>query len=44
MAQIARPALSPAEAAVRRGRLKFVPIRELERWLDESAVRTLDAS
>jgi hypothetical protein len=27
---------------VRRGRRKFVSVRELERWLDESAARTLE--
>jgi excisionase family DNA binding protein len=29
---------------VRRGRRKFVAIRELERWLDQAAARTLDGS
>jgi excisionase family DNA binding protein len=27
---------------VRRGRRKFVPLSELERWLETSAARTLD--
>lgn len=27
---------------IRRGRRKFVAVRELERWLDESAARTVD--
>lgn len=32
----------PELRIVRRGRRKLVPIRELERWLEESAVRTID--
>lgn len=27
---------------VRRGRRKFVAVRELERWLDQAAARTLE--
>jgi hypothetical protein len=27
---------------VRRGRLRLVPVRELERWLDANATRTLE--
>jgi hypothetical protein len=32
----------PELRVVRRGRRKLVPIRELERWLERSAARTLD--
>jgi excisionase family DNA binding protein len=28
---------------VRRGRRRLIPVRELERWLDENAARVLDA-
>lgn len=27
---------------VRRGRRRLIPVRELERWLDENAARTLE--
>ena len=27
---------------VRRGRLRLVPVRELERWLDHNAARTIE--
>lgn len=35
--------VSPELRWVRRGRRKFVAIRELERWLDESAALVLEA-
>lgn len=28
---------------VRRGKLRLVPLREIERWLDENAARVMDA-
>jgi hypothetical protein len=28
---------------IRRGRLRLVPVRELERWLDANAAKTLEA-
>jgi excisionase family DNA binding protein len=28
---------------VRRGRRRLIPVRELERWLEENALRTLDS-
>jgi excisionase family DNA binding protein len=31
----------PELRVVRRGRRRLIPLRELERWLDESAERTL---
>jgi hypothetical protein len=34
--------VQPELRLVRRGRLRLVPIRELERWLDREAVMTLD--
>jgi hypothetical protein len=30
------------EKLIRRGRLRLVPVRELERWLDANAARVLD--
>jgi hypothetical protein len=33
--------IQPTLRMIRRGRLRLVPIRELERWLDENAERTL---
>jgi hypothetical protein len=32
----------PELRIVRRGRRRLIPVRELERWLDENAVRPLD--
>jgi excisionase family DNA binding protein len=32
----------PELRIVRRGRLRLIPVRELERWLDQAAARTLD--
>ncbi len=29
---------------IRKGRLVLVPVRELERWLEENAARTIDAA
>jgi hypothetical protein len=34
----------PELRVVRRGRRRLVPVRELERWLDESAARALEPS
>jgi hypothetical protein len=34
--------VQPELRLVRRGRLRLVPIRELERWLDREAALTLD--
>jgi hypothetical protein len=34
--------IAPELRAVRRGRLRLYPVRELERWLDENASRALD--
>jgi hypothetical protein len=34
--------VQPELRLVRRGRLRLVPIRELERWLDHEAALTLD--
>ena len=33
----------PELRIVRRGRRRIIPVRELERWLAESAARTLEA-
>jgi hypothetical protein len=33
--------VQPTMRLVRLGRMRLVPIRELERWLDENAERTL---
>lgn len=33
--------VKPELRIVRRGRLLLVPVRELERWIDENAARTL---
>jgi hypothetical protein len=33
--------VQPTIRLVRRGRMRLVPIRELERWLDENAERTV---
>lgn len=35
--------VQPAVRLVRRGKLRLVPIRELERWLEENAEAVLDA-
>jgi excisionase family DNA binding protein len=32
----------PELRIVRRGRRRLIPVRELERWLDENAVRALE--
>jgi excisionase family DNA binding protein len=32
----------PELRVVRRGRLRLVPVRELERWLDESAAKVFE--
>jgi hypothetical protein len=34
--------IGPELRWVRRGRLKFVPVAELERWLQREAARTLE--
>jgi len=34
--------VAPELRIVRRGRRKLIPVRELNRWLDESATATLD--
>jgi hypothetical protein len=34
--------VQPELRLVRRGRLRLVPVRELERWLDANAARTLE--
>lgn len=34
--------VKPELRVVRRGRLVLVPVRELERWLDQSAERVLE--
>jgi hypothetical protein len=36
--------IAPELRWIRRGRRKFVAVKELERWLGESASRTLDAA
>lgn len=33
----------PTLRLVRLGRMRLVPVRELERWLEENAARTLDS-
>jgi excisionase family DNA binding protein len=33
--------VKPELRVVRRGRLVFVPVRELERWVEENAARTV---
>ena len=35
--------VQPELRLIRRGRLRLVPVRELERWLDSNAARTLEA-
>jgi hypothetical protein len=34
--------VQPNVRAVRRGKLRLFPVRELERWLDENAAMTLE--
>jgi excisionase family DNA binding protein len=34
--------IAPDLRIVRRGRRRLIPVRELERWLDENAARALD--
>lgn len=34
--------VAPELRIVRKGRRKLIPVRELDRWLDESATSTLD--
>lgn len=36
--------VQPTLRLVRLGRMRLVPVRELERWLDENAQRTLDGA
>ncbi len=36
--------VQPQVRAVRRGKLRLFPVRELERWLDENAAMTLEPS
>jgi hypothetical protein len=36
--------IQPTLRLVRLGRIRLVPIRELESWLDENARRTLDGA
>lgn len=36
--------VQPTLRLVRLGRMRLVPIRELERWLEENAGRTLDGA
>jgi hypothetical protein len=36
--------VQPTLRLVRLGRMRLVPIRELERWLDDNAQRTLDGA
>jgi excisionase family DNA binding protein len=36
--------VQPELRIVRRGRLRLVPVAELERWLDSNAVRVLEDS
>ncbi len=36
--------VQPQVRAVRRGKLRLFPVRELERWLDENAAMTLERS
>jgi excisionase family DNA binding protein len=36
--------VQPDLRLVRKGRLRLVPIAELERWLDRNAARTLDGA
>ena len=36
--------VQPNVRAVRRGKLRLFPVRELERWLDENAAMTLEQS
>jgi hypothetical protein len=34
--------LAPQRYAIRRGRLRLIPVREVERWLDANASRVLE--
>jgi excisionase family DNA binding protein len=34
--------VQPELRLIRRGRLRLIPVRELERWLDANAARTLE--
>ena len=36
--------VQPSIRMVRLGRMRLVPVRELERWLEENAERTLDGA
>ena len=36
--------VQPELRLVRKGRLRLVPIRELERWLEQNAARTLETN
>jgi len=38
----AAAAWPPQRYAIKRGRLRLIPVRELERWLDANASRVLE--